>query len=65
MSKNITIGPGFLGCLALLFVAFKLLGIINWSWWLVLLPILVAPILGLLVIGVVLFVAFLATLFSK
>lgn len=29
---------GLFGWLTVLFVAFKLIGIINWSWWLVTLP---------------------------
>jgi len=32
-------GIGFGGLLAILFIAFKLLGIINWAWWLVLAPV--------------------------
>jgi len=31
-------GIGFLGLLGLLFIGLKLGGIIDWSWWLVLLP---------------------------
>jgi hypothetical protein len=31
-------GVGFLGFLTLLFIGLKLGGVINWSWWLVLLP---------------------------
>lgn len=31
-------GIGFLGLLGLLFIGLKLTGYINWSWWLVLLP---------------------------
>lgn len=31
-------GVGFLGMLALLFIALKLTGTITWSWWLVLAP---------------------------
>jgi len=31
-------GPGVLGLLGVAFVILKLLGYINWSWWLVLLP---------------------------
>ena len=34
-------GFGFFDGLALLFIAFKLAGIINWSWWVVLLPMIV------------------------
>lgn len=32
-------GVGLLGLLGLLFIALKLTGYIDWSWWLVLLPI--------------------------
>lgn len=32
-------GIGFVGALALLFIALKLLGFIDWSWWWVLAPI--------------------------
>lgn len=32
-------GVGFFGLLGLLFIALKLTGHIDWSWWLVLLPI--------------------------
>lgn len=41
MSKAITVvnlGPGVLGSLGVAFVVLKLLDIISWSWWLVLLP---------------------------
>lgn len=31
-------GVGFLGLLAILFIGLKLGGLIDWSWWLVLLP---------------------------
>lgn len=34
----------FLSALALLFIALKLFGIVGWSWWLVLAPVLVCPI---------------------
>lgn len=54
-SKTVTVnGPGFLSLLGLLFIGLKLSGIINWSWWLVLLPI-YGP--------VVLVFAFISTLF--
>lgn len=31
-------GIGVLGLLGIVFVVLKLLGVINWSWWLVTLP---------------------------
>ena len=36
---NVTVGGGFYTLLALLFIAFKLAGIIDWSWFWVLAPI--------------------------
>ena len=36
---------GFLGLLTLLFVGLKLGGVISWSWWLVLSPLLVTPVI--------------------
>jgi hypothetical protein len=46
---------GFFSLLALIFITLKLLGYIDWSWWLVLLPA-----YGGLVIMLVLFVILLA-----
>lgn len=37
-NNNNDVGMGFLGWLQLLFIALKLLGKIDWSWWAVLLP---------------------------
>lgn len=42
-------GVGFFGLLGILFIGLKLAGVINWSWWLVLLP-LYGPLLFLLLI---------------
>jgi len=54
--KIITIGGGkgmgFTDWLQLMFIAFKLLGIIEWSWWLVISPILATA--GVVVIGALL-----------
>jgi hypothetical protein len=40
MSKesNQSSGIGFLGLLAIVFITLKLCKVINWSWWLVTLP---------------------------
>jgi hypothetical protein len=49
---------GFLGFLTLLFVAAKLFGYINWSWWTVFLPLwgpLVFVVVLLTVIGIIAF----------
>ena len=45
---------GFTGLLGLLFIALKLTGVIDWSWWLVLLPI-YAP---LALVGIILLIVF-------
>ena len=40
-------GIGFFGLLGILFIALKLTGYINWSWWIVL-----SPIWGSVLIGI-------------
>ena len=49
---------GFLSLLGLAFIILKLVGVINWSWWLVLLP-LYAPVIVIFVIlifiGIIIF----------
>lgn len=46
---------GFTEILTLIFVVMKLLGVIGWSWWLVLLPEIIA---GVFYIALTLFVVF-------
>lgn len=53
-------GLGFLGALTILFIALKLLGVIAWSWWWVLLPLWGLPAIvfsfwavGLVAVGIV------------
>lgn len=49
-------GIGFLGLLAILFIALKLTNVITWSWWLVTLPLwggLALFIVVLIVIGII------------
>ena len=48
---------GFLGALTLIFVVMKLLGHIDWSWWLVFLPSLIGLGIGLIVLLVILILA--------
>ena len=50
MNENVSIG--FFGLLGLLFIGLKLGGVINWSWWLVLLPLYGGLAIGLLAIAV-------------
>lgn len=44
-------GIGFVGLLTILFIALKLTGYIDWSWWWVLSPLWIAAIMGLGVIA--------------
>lgn len=63
MSNNQTVagnsgGIGFLGLLTIVFITLKLVGVINWSWWWVLSPILIpwAIFLVILVVaGIIIF----------
>ena len=43
-NTNIALGGGcgFSGLLTIAFIVLKLCGVINWSWWLVLLPLIIA-----------------------
>lgn len=56
-SSNSNRGIGFIGALTLLFIALKLLGEIDWSWWWVLSPIWISAILITSIILIVLLVA--------
>jgi len=44
-------GIGFTGLLTILFVGLKLTGVIAWSWWLVLSPVLISLLLIVLFIA--------------
>jgi hypothetical protein len=46
-------GIGVLGLLGVAFVVLKLIGVINWSWWLVTMPFWGGFILAILGIGIV------------
>lgn len=50
MNDNAEHGVGFIGLLTLLFVALKLLGVIDWSWIWILSPIWISTILCILII---------------
>lgn len=57
MSKETNVvAPSFLTLLGLLFIALKLMGYINWSWWVILAPIWIPIFIGFSVLlGIVLF----------
>lgn len=64
MSDNKTVsgGMGFAGWLTILFIALRLTGYINWSWWWVLSPIWISfSIVGIIIL-VILIVALAAKL---
>lgn len=54
-SSSNTGGISFMGALALIFIILKLTGTIDWSWWIVLLPLygLIALVLFLVLVAVV------------
>lgn len=41
VSCNLGCNLGFFGLLAIAFIVLKLCGVISWSWWVVVLPVLV------------------------
>ena len=47
-------GIGFVGLLQIAFIVLKLCKVINWSWWLVMLPALIEG--GILIIGLLIIV---------
>ena len=63
MSNNVTNPSGgiaFVDLLAILFIALKLTGYVDWSWWFVLSPLFVGP--GILLICFALIVIFKLTI---
>lgn len=60
-SKTVTRGGiGFTGLLTIAFIILKLCGVINWSWWWVLSPIIISTGLALIIIVMCLLVAIIA-----
>ena len=46
-------GIGFVGLLTILFIGLKLTGFISWSWWWVLAPLWIAPLILLVIVLIV------------
>ncbi|WP_077603636.1 hypothetical protein [Oceanobacillus sojae] len=44
---------GFLEVLTLIFIALKLFGVIAWSWWLVLLPVIISAAIYVIILATV------------
>lgn len=57
-------GIGFFGLLGIVFITLKLCNVINWSWWLVLLPLYGPAALILAILLIIAIVAALAALVS-
>jgi hypothetical protein len=59
---KVQVGPGFFGTLTIVFVIMKILGYIDWSWYLVFAPVLIP--LGIIfgVLGIAMFVWLLISL---
>lgn len=55
--KKYQIGPGFFGLLGIAFIVLKLCSVIDWSWWVVTLPLWGGLALVLAIFLVVVFVA--------
>lgn len=49
-SINVSISSGFLGLLTIVFVVLKLCHVIDWAWWIILLPLWLPVALVLLVL---------------
>ena len=58
-------GIGFTGLLTILFIALKLTGYIDWSWWWVLSPIWISALVILSILGVILIVALTMAVLGK
>lgn len=56
-SSSSTGGIGFVGLLTILFIALKLTGYIDWSWWWVLSPIWISTIVAIVIFGGILALA--------
>lgn len=55
VSSSSSSGVGFFGLLTVLFIALKLLGYIDWSWWWILAPIWmpIAVLILILIVGLI------------
>ena len=60
-SSSSSSGIGFTGLLTVLFVALKLMDVIDWSWWWVLSPLWIGLALGIFVLIIIVVVAIVVT----
>lgn len=55
-SNNSSGGMTFLGVLQIVFIVLKLCKVINWSWWLVLIPLWIELIISVILIGIMIWI---------
>ena len=60
-SSSASGGIGFVGLLTITFIVLKLVGVINWSWWVVLWPLW----FGVAIIIIILFICYIIKVFRK
>lgn len=65
MNKQAVVGSNFLSLLGLLFIGLKLTDNIDWSWWLVLSPFWIMPLIVLLIFISVVVADTISSLFDK
>lgn len=58
-------GLSFTSVLGLIFIVLKLVGVINWSWWLVLLPIYGPTLFVVVIIAVLMIIGLIINHFEK
>jgi hypothetical protein len=59
-TKSSSNGIGFFGLLGVAFIVLKLCEVINWSWWLVTLPLWGGLVLGIVILLVLIIIAIIA-----
>ena len=63
--KNNGINISLSSILTIIFVVAKLMGIIDWSWWIVFAPTIIAVSLSVLLLMILLTIAVIADIYSK
>ena len=63
--KNNGITVSLSSILTIIFVVAKLMGVIDWSWWLVFAPTIIAVSLSVLLLMILLVIAVIADIYSK
>jgi len=68
MTKTVTLsgksGMGFMGIIVIVFIILRLTGVIAWSWWVIILPLFIIPLLTLGFISVMFIIFLISLLFG-